>query len=65
LAEVTTVGSHPSSILPRVAGGDPLQNVVVLKVVVTIRQPSASKAATDYRPLSSIVGGFTSLACGR
>jgi hypothetical protein len=64
LLEVTVVGSPPGSVMPEVAGGDPWQSMVVYEVVTAIRQPSASKAATSYRSLCSIVDGFISHACG-
>jgi hypothetical protein len=47
-----------------VAGDNPWQNAVVLKVVIAIQQPSASMATVDYWPLCFIVGGFTSPARG-
>jgi hypothetical protein len=65
LLDVTTIVSHPRSTVPGVAGGEPWQNAVVLEVVVAIRQPSVSKAATGYQPLCSIVGGATYPACER
>jgi hypothetical protein len=64
LLEVTTVCSHPSSVMPGVACGDPWQSTVVFEVAIAIQQPSASKAVAGYRPLCSIVGGVTSPACG-
>jgi hypothetical protein len=64
LLEVTVVGSPLGSIMLGVASGDPWQSMVVFEVVTAIRQPSASKAATSYRPLCSIVDGFISHACG-
>jgi hypothetical protein len=60
LLEVTTVGSHPGSVMPEIAGGDPWQSTVVFKVAITIQQPNVSKAVAGYQPLCSIVGRVTS-----
>jgi hypothetical protein len=51
LLEFTTVGSHLGYVMPRVAGGDLWQSMVVFEVAITIQHPSVSKVAAGYRPL--------------